>query len=362
MKRTYWFFSVVLFLLYVLPAQAAYHFTNYKGRPPIHVLGGASKIPVGLTPEQIKKAYNLPSSGGHGTVVIIGAYDDASLEADLKIFDTQFSLPQCTGVNGCLTEHPMSAGIKANSGWAMETSLDVEWAHAIAPSAKILLVEATTPSGANLLKAIDYAAAQKNIAAISMSWGGAEFPEESTLDPHFTSASGAPFFASSGDNGSGVSWPASSPKVIGVGGTSLTLNASGLSNETAWQGSGGGVSAYEKQPVYQSGYAIPRAGGMRAVPDVSYNADPQSGFSIVRGGKWYVVGGTSAGAPQWAALAALGSGVSLPRIYTDKAAPNAGDYFRDIISGQNGSCGYYCIARKHYDYITGLGSPVTVNF
>ena len=101
---------------------------------------------------------------------------------------------------------------------------------------------------------------------------------------------------------------------------------------------------------------------MRAIPDVSYNADPVSGFSIIKNGKWYVVGGTSAGAPQWAAIASLGSGVKIGELYADKISSNNAKYFRDIISGSNGDCKYYCDARKRYDYVTGLGSPLTVNF
>ncbi len=138
-----------------------------------------------------------------------------------------------------------------NSGWDTETSLDIEWAHAIAPSAKILLVEAKTQSGANLLAAVDYATSRSDVVAISMSWGGAEFPEETSLDSHFVSKYGAVFFASSGDNGAGASWPASSPDVIGVGGTSLMTRPDGsFAKETAWAGSGGGVSAYEKEPTF----------------------------------------------------------------------------------------------------------------
>jgi len=210
---------------------------------------------------------------------------------------------------------------------------------------------------------VDYAASVKEASAISMSWGGAEFPEETTLDSHFQSVSGAPFFASSGDNGAGASWPASSPSVIGVGGTTIAVKSDGtFSKETAWTGSGGGVSIYEKEPTFQNGYSIPKAGGMRAIPDVSYDANPATGFPIERGGKWYVVGGTSAGAPQWAAIAALGSGINLNNLYSDKNGDNNGKYFRDITSGSNGDCGYYCSARKHYDYITGLGSPLTDNF
>ncbi len=187
-----------------------------------------------------------------------------------------------------------------------------------------------------------------------MSWGGAEFPEETTMDAHFVSVSGAPFFASSGDNGAGASWPAASPNVIGVGGTSIGAN----DKETAWSGSGGGVSAYEKEPSYQKSYSIPKAGGMRAIPDVSYDADPASGFPIVRKGLWRTVGGTSAGAPQWAAIASLGN-VSLSALYKDKMKADTASYFRDITSGTNGDCGYFCDARAHYDYVTGLGSPQT---
>ena len=362
MKPIYLVLSVLfLLLMCAVRVEASYRFSNYQGRPPIHVLGSGKKTPAGMTPSQIKAAYRLPPTGGHGTIYIIGAYKDTTIEKDLGIFSKQFNLPPCTEASGCFSEHPMSPKISSNSGWAMETSLDVEWAHAIAPTAKIVLVEATTQSGANLLAAVDYAAKQPDAASISMSWGGAEFPEETSLDPHFISASGAPFFASSGDNGAGASWPAASPKVVGVGGTSLQLWGSTV-NENAWSGSGGGVSIYEKEPTFQSAYSIPKASGMRAIPDVSYDADPASGFAVVKNGSWYTVGGTSAGAPQWAAIAALGSGIHLENLYTDKASLSTGSYFRDITSGANGSCGYYCTARKHYDYVTGLGSPLTTAF
>ena len=365
MKKFLILFGFVLSFLFLnlKNVNASYHFSNYKGRPPIHILGGATKTPNGMTPTQIKSFYNLPASGGHGTIVIIGAYDDTTIEKDLNAFSSQFNLPACTTTNGCFTKHPMTSAVKVNSGWAMETSLDIEWSHAIAPNAKILLVEATTPSGANLLKAIDYADTVKDASAISMSWGGAEFPEETTLDSHFKSVSGAPFFASSGDNGAGASWPASSPFVIGVGGTTISFkNDKTFSKENAWAGSGGGVSAYEKEPDFQNGYSIPKAAGMRAIPDVSYDADPSSGFPILAKGKWYVVGGTSAGSPQWAAIAALGNGINLANLYSDKSGASDAKYFRDITAGTNGDCGYYCSARKHYDYVTGLGSPLTDNF
>lgn len=364
----------IVFVLFVLlvplctPVFAAYHFSNYKGKPPIHVLGSASKTPTGVMPDEIKSVYHLPSTGGTGTIAIIGAYNDATAEQDLGVFSKTFHLPDCTSKNDCFEKHLMATKTKSDSGWATETSLDIEWAHAIAPTAKILLVSAETPSGANLLKAVDYAAGRSDVVAISMSWGGAEFPEETSLDSHFVSKSGAVFFASSGDDGAGASWPAASPNVVGVGGTHVTLNAKrSFVSETAWNGSGGGVSVYEKQPQFQKEYDISNAHGMRAIPDVSYDADPTSGFPIYKStgsgkGAWYQVGGTSAGAPQWAAIQALGHSATNDRMYADKSSTTPDAYFRDIVSGKNGMCTYYCSARKRYDYVTGLGSPLGIHF
>lgn len=354
-------------------ADAAYHFSDFQGKPPVHVYRSAEKAPTGVTPAEIKKIYHLPATGGKGTIAIIDAYDDMTIEGDLAVFDKRYHLPACTAANKCLEKHKMTHSIAANGGWAMEIALDVEWAHAIAPKAKILLVEAKTPSGANLLNAINYAALRKDVVAISMSWGGAEFSDELLYDGHFIDKANpnAAFFASSGDNGSGASWPASSPNVIGVGGTSFKLSSKGtLISESAWSGSGGGVSAYEKEPAYQTAYKISQAGGMRAIPDVSYDADPMSGYSIYittgtgtrANGAWDTVGGTSAGAPQWAAIKALGASAALANFYTDKASANTLKYFRDITSGSNGDCKYYCSARKRYDYVTGLGSPQTTRF
>lgn len=365
------FFTLFTSIALMVPwsaGLAAYRFSQFQAHPPIHVYGNSSAVPNGITPSVIKKIYHLPTSGGTGTIAIIGAYNDRQIENDLHIFSTQFNLPVCTIANGCFEQHVMTPTTKENSGWSMETSLDVEWAHAIAPNAKILLVEAATPSGTNLLKAIDYARNRPDVVAISMSWGGQEFSDETALDAHFTSDHGITFFASSGDNGTGASWPAASPNVVAVGGTSVALKSDGtLESETAWSGSGGGISAYEPEPVWQKNYAIKKANGARAIPDVSYNADPASGFAVYRStGKskknWYTFGGTSAGAPQWAAIQALGLSVTNEKLYADKDSDQTNSFFRDIVSGANGDCGYLCLARKHYDYVTGLGSPVTVTF
>ena len=362
----FFFVGCLLFFAPRAQVRAAYHFGQFRARPPIHIFGLAKKSPTGLSPEAIKNIYHLPKDGGQGTIAIIGAYKDSTIENDLNIFSQQFNLPACTIKNNCFEEHNLGA-ITKNSGWGLETSLDVEWAHAIAPQAKILLVEAKTPSGKNLLEALDYARQLADVVAVSMSWGGAEFSDEINLDNHFSSDHNISFFASSGDNGAGASWPAASPNVVAVGGSSLSIINGFFKKETSWAGSGGGISAYESEPNYQKNYSISRAGGHRAIPDVAYNADPASGFSVYKTtgkGKigWYVLGGTSAGAPQWAAIHSLGLSAYNENFYNDKASENNTSYFKDITSGQNGDCGYFCTARKHYDYVTGLGTPLTVNF
>ena len=354
----------------IFPISAhAQDFLAFKARLPLHILSSPSVTPQGLSPSNVKTVYHLPASGGVGTIAIIGAFHDSEIESDLQAFSSAFNIPACTLKNKCFEIYSMSKTIKSDAGWALETSMDIEWAHAIAPNAHILLVEAPTQDGANLLKAVDYARNRKDVVAISMSWGGPEFSSETALESHFISPFGATFFASSGDKGAGVNWPAVSQHVVAVGGTHLNFTALRVfSSEKAWDGSGGGVSAYIKQPSYQASYSLIRAKGMRAIPDVSYNADPLSGFSVYdsfgyKGKKgWFTLGGTSAGAPQWAAIKALGNSADNNLFYSDKASVSNSLFFRDITNGTNGNCGYFCTARKHYDYVTGLGSPLTSEF
>ncbi|HLI46455.1 MAG TPA: S53 family peptidase, partial [Geobacterales bacterium] len=349
-----------------------------------------SSTPIGYSPVQIRHAYGFDllscsftgtfgSSNlcGYGQIIaIVDAYDDPNIENDLNVFSSQFGLPSCTSSNGCFIKAMPQGKPRADQGWALEISLDVEWAHAIAPGAKILLVEAKSNSLSNLLAAVDYAVSQ-GAKVVSMSWGGSEFSSESSYDYHFNVA-GVSFFASSGDSGHGVIWPAASPYVIGVGGTTLNLDAQGnVLSETAWSGSGGGISAYEKEPSYQVNYGI-SSNGMRAVPDVAYDADPNTGFAVYdsygyQGQKgWFEVGGTSAGAPQWAALTAIvDSGRSTPisasnfgsgtEIYLAATGSVYSTNFRDITSGTNGNCGSVCTASSGYDFVTGLGSPQANN-
>lgn len=337
---------------------------NIHARPPLWLFGGVRATPFlatspsGYSPAQIRHAYGFDKITGTGagqTIAIVDAYGSPTLANDLSVFCNTFGLPQAQ-----LSVYYPQGTPPADSGWALETSLDVEWAHAIAPGAKIVVVVAKSASLTNLLNAVDYAVKNLGAKQVSMSWGAAEFSSETKYDSHFNK-SGVTFFASSGDNGAGVSWPAASPYVVAVGGTTLQIDSTGtVTSETGWSGSGGGVSAYELRPVYQNGF---QSATRRSVPDVSYDADPYTGFPVYitnyNGSTgWVTVGGTSAGAPQWAGLQALVNGSrNTPLSNTDAAlysiatATYALDYF-DILSGSNG---YSCVAG--YDLVTGLGSP-----
>src|SRR5712692_11771447 len=266
--------------------QALGSSVNGYAFPLNRVVSPVSATVVGLTPSQIRHAYGFDAlsctssntCGSGQTVAIVDAFNDPNIQSHLNTFDSQFGLPTCTVSNGCLTIATPQGAPRTNRGWALEISLDVEWAHAIAPGAKILLVEAVTNSFANLFGAVDYASARAH--QVSMSWGGSEFSSEVSSDSHFQ-VSGVTFFASSGDGGHGIIYPSASPLVVSVGGTNLNLDSSGnLLSETAWSGSGGGISKDETEPSYQTTYPIPATGGFRGNPDVSYNADPSSGVAI----------------------------------------------------------------------------------
>ncbi|WP_395735132.1 peptidase S8 and S53 subtilisin kexin sedolisin [Prosthecobacter sp.] len=323
-----------------------------------HAAPMATTSPTGYTPAQIRHAYGFDKITGNGagqTIAIVDAYGSPSLANDLKVFSTTFGLQQAT-----LAVYYPQGRPAANSGWALETTLDVQWAHAIAPGARIVVVVAKSASISNLLGAVDYAVKTLGAKQVSMSWGAAEFSSETKYDSHFNKT-GVSFFASSGDSGAGVIWPAASPYVVAVGGTTLQLDSTGTAlTETGWSGSGGGISAYCKKPAWQSGFS---AAAGRAVPDVSYDADPYTGFPVYISNYngttgWIQVGGTSAGAPQWAAQQALinaartttmtGAGSQLYATATSAYT----DFF-DILSGSNGA--YFC--SPSYDLVTGLGSP-----
>jgi subtilase family serine protease len=328
--------------------------TDGVGKP------NASTSPTGLSPATIKSVYNFPTSSTAGagkTIAIVDAYDDPTAETDLAVFSSQYGLPACTTANGCFTKVNQTGGTsypKVNTGWALEISLDVQWAHAIAPGAKILLVEASSNSFADLLTAEDYA--KTHAGYVSNSWGGSESSGEAANDSHFAQ-SGVSFFVSSGDSGLPAQYPSASPNVISVGGTTLNLSGSTLVSETGWSGSGGGCSLYENATSAQlslSTFAQVGCGTKRGTPDVSLDADPASGVSVYdstryQGQKgWFRVGGTSASSPMWAARSAV-AGVVVNSAYVYGSSIT----YRDITSGNNGAS-----ARPGYDLVTGRGSWV----
>jgi len=330
-----------------------------------------------FSPSQIRHAYGFDevSNQGAGQIIaIVDAYDDPNAEADLGVFDTQFDLPACTSANGCFRKVYSSGQRPAlNANWAVEIALDIEWAHAIAPRATILLIETPTNSLTNLLAGVETAVSD-GASVVSMSWTVGEFSGESTYDNYFV-ASGVTFLAAAGDSGAGVSYPAASPDVVGVGGTSLYVTPNGsYQAEAAWSGSGGGLSQFEREPLFQAQFPIPDdASGYRGTPDVSFDGDPGTGVAVYDsvgiGGYagWFQVGGTSAGTPQWAALIAI---VNATRAAWHKARLSSADTrlytiphtllapgFHSVTTGANGSCGTLCTAGAGYDYITGLGTP-----
>ena len=363
--------SPVAIIRTLTPAQVAAIPSGYTlNIPSVTVQGGNSPdLSGGYTPAQIRHAYGidqLSETGAGQTIAIVDAYDDPSIASDLNAFDQQFGLPAANFVK----ETPQGLPT-VDAGWDGEISLDVEWAHAIAPAARIMLVETMDSSGSALDAGVQYAYNQ-GASQISMSWGGGEYSTESSDDSLFDHP-GTSFFASAGDSPSEVISPSISPYVTSVGGTALSLDSSGDKlSESAWSSGGGGPSLYEAEPAFQQGFYT---SSVRGTPDVAYNADPNTGVYVDDGGSFIVVGGTSAGSPQWAGLAALANqgratageaplGTGQPygtnSVLYDLAGKtsyvNASHDFFDVTTGSNGHP-----ATTGYDLATGLGSPIANN-
>jgi|HubBroStandDraft_4_1064222.scaffolds.fasta_scaffold61169_2 subtilase family serine protease len=353
-----------------LAAQSAGLLQELAYPPLLHVIAPAET--PGYTPRLMKDAYDfrvVKDEGKGQTIALVDAFDDPTAEADLATFSTRFGLPACTTANGCFklvyqggTQPPADA-----TGWSNEVAIDTQWAHAIAPAAAIMLVEAQSNSFADLLAAVD-AAVQNGATVVSMSWGGREHADETQHDAHFN-VTGVTFVTSSGDDGHGVQYPAASPFVVAVGGTTLVLNSNGgWGNEVAWLGSGGGASKFESEPSYQAGS---QSTGQRGVPDVAYDGNPNTGVPSYNSHTcgqcstgWGLWGGTSIGAPQWAALFAIANSVrakagkSMLTLPQTVLYPGGEAGFHDIVKGSNGGCGSECHAGPGYDFVTGLGSPM----
>ena len=368
-------------------------------------------------PAQIRAAYGLPAlpaagakltanqaaqQGAGQTLYIVDAMHDPNLAAELAAFNLKFGLPGCTtkaiAANttlplaaastsaGCelavvysTTNNGMTNAAPAyNAGWATEITLDVQWAHATAPLARIVLIEAPDASITSLSAAIKLANAM-GPGVVSMSFGANEGNWTASTESAFA-GSNMTYLAATGDSGAAVSWPAVSPKVLAVGGTRLSYSGSGLRSEQGWARTGGGISQYTATPGYQAN-TVPGVGNLarRAVADVAFNADPATGqyVAVMTPGSaavsWLSVGGTSLSTPQWAGLIAV---ANAQRVLAAKAmlgVPHAllyggiasvpGSYasaFADITQGSNGSCST-CTAKTGYDPLTGLGTPNAAN-
>lgn len=328
-----------------------------------------------LTPALVRNAYgfdaanvaNTPGDGRGQTIAIVTAFNHPYIQNDLRRFNAAFGLPEApsfTVVGG--------AGADSNAAWAMEAALDVQWAHAIAPGANLLLVQAASDSVTDMLNAVDFARRQPGVSVVSMSWGANEFFGQQRFDGVFQTPFGhepVSFVAASGDFGAagGVQWPASTPSVLAVGGTRLTVDANGeYVAESAWTGSGGGYSRTYTEIGRRGGtFGI----GARAVPDVSYAADPTNGYLVYNSvpdaqGRtgWFRVGGTSAGSPQWAGLIAIANearaanGIAPIGNARSAVFQVTSDAFNDVTSGSNGFA-----AGRGYDLATGIGSPKADN-
>jgi hypothetical protein len=337
-----------------------------------------------FTPIQIRHAYGfdrvafedathgLVAGDGSGTTIaIVDAYDDPNIANDLAQFDSTYGLPDppsFTKVN------QIGSAIfpAANRGWSQEIALDVEYSHAVAPGANILLVEANDDSESNLLAAVTYAANQPGVVAVSMSWGEADFSDEIFDDSRFLTPSGhngVTFLAASGDVGGSPQYPPSSPNVVAVGGTSLFLDSNdNYLSESGWKGSGGGISPYEDQPAYQNG-VVTQSSTRRTTPDVAFLADPNTGAMVYDsyGGRGLSrLGGTSLACPMMAGLTAI---VDQGRSYLfDRPSYSGTDFLNalyglpqsdlnDILTGNNGFA-----AGPGYDLVTGRGTPIVDRF
>ncbi|MGN6716068.1 MAG: S53 family peptidase [Candidatus Binatia bacterium] len=353
-----------------------------------------SSAPVGETPGSLACVYGLtssitgcpitgkissgnnnlaPATGGGGIIAIVDAYDYPTAEHDLNVFSDQFGLPSCTTANGCFQKvYASSSKPAANCGWAQEAALDIQWAHAMAPKAQIVLVEAASNSFADLLFAVDKATAIVQASGqngqVSMSWGGSEFSSEASNDYHFTSNNGGVvYFGASGDSGGKTIWPGVSSNVVSAGGTTINRNSSGnYLSETAWSGSGGGKSTYESIPSYQNAISDV-VGTKRGVPDISFDANPNTGVWVYDSTScqglsgWMIFGGTSVSSPALAGISNLAgsfystSAEKLGTLYRgcgNGASTCSSSEFRDITSGTAGSF----TAKQGWDFVTGLGS------
>ena len=331
-----------------------------------------------LSPNDLFTFYDQTASytGAGQTIVIAGAY--AWRDTDNATFSAQWGLPLLPAGSGQVcTGRSTASGCKFSPSQSIEIALDVEYAHGVAPGARVLNYMSASTSNADFTIMYNRIVTDNPGHVVSTSWGsceaGSSAAAQQTDDDIFANANaiGQSWFAASGDAGSrdcgtsvvSVDNPANSPHVMGVGGTTAACSAgltpgnpacAGYGSETAWSGSGGGVSQVFARPTFQAGCGVP-AGTKRLVPDVALEADVAPGNYVVENGSWWIVGGTSDAAPQWAGLAAeLGqkTGTALGNPGTLLYGLCGTSALHDVTSGSNGDYS----AGVGYDMVTGLGS------
>lgn len=384
------------------------------GISPAAVSPFAAPRAVTYTPAQIRAAYGMgaiPAVGttmtreqaaqlGAGqTIYIVNAYNNPNVLQELTAFNQKFGLPQCTAkaipvtaalplapaltTEGCTISVVYSDTVgkmtavapKYDASWATEVALDVQWAHATAPLARIVLILGANAGVSTLSNAVKLANSM-GPGVVSMSFGALEGSWSAALESTFT-GTGMTYAAATGDWGTQVNWPSSSPNVLAVGGTSLTYSASAVSrSEVGWSKTGGGISSFSSAPAYQMN-TVPGIGtpSKRMVADVAFNSDPLTGQYIVRiipgstSQSWMSAGGTSLATPQWAGIMAVTNArrafnsqpritLAQPYLYAGIAGVpgNFAAAFADIQSGSNGTCAI-CTAKIGYDGLTGIGTP-----
>ena len=379
------------------------------------VAAPAADITV-FTPQQIRSAYRMPELpadftnltaaqraelGAGQTIYVIAAYHSPNLIADLGTFARQFNLPGCTKFNipttfaplaphdpnkGCeiaevnlkVAERMVTTPPAYVRSWAVEQTLDVQWAHATAPLARIVVVKAPNSFVNSLMSGV-MLSERFGPGIMSMSFVAAEDRWSRDYETLMPKDSRITMVAAAGDRGSQANWPSSSPQVISVTGTSLRYDGVTERRENAWLKTGGGYSSIFPAPDYQSvltstNYGLTGAKSFvpnaraRSSGDVSFNADPATGqyVAFTEPGKtlrWYSYGGTSIGTPQWAGIIAIANAQRalqgkqpVGNIHHELYSGQLSAGLRDVSSGYNGTC-TWCYAESGYDTPTGWGTP-----
>ncbi len=351
---------------------------------------GSPSTAAPYTPQQVETAYGdnsivfngIVGNGAGQTIAIVDAYNDPNIVSDTAAFNTRFGLPQFNAGGPTLQVLNQTGGttLPTNTNttlgdWDLEESLDVQWAHSMAPQANIILFESNTANDPDMDQAEVTAAGWQGVSVVSNSWAEGEFSQETSEDQYFqtpTGHQGVTFLASAGDSGTPAGYPAYSPYVVAVGGTNLQIQSGGgYISESAWSSGGGGISTVEGIPSYQAGLNGFNGASktFRNVPDISADADPNSGVYVYdtwnegQGGGYFQVGGTSLSSPLWSGFIAIanqgralagestlnGYTQTLPMLYSLPSSD-----FHDVTSGSNGTYS----AAPGYDLATGRGTPI----